>query len=298
MLLIRTSARIFRPPFLVFALLLAMFLRGGSGCAQEAPYFVTYSDVLEEPGNLELASQNLYSAPEDTNPFYAQTVEMEYGATGWWTTEVYLQGQVTTHDSTIFTGFRFENRFRPLRRTHWVNPVLYLEYEDVSHADKSFLELTGHDAITDQQVANATLRRDVERSMEGKLILSSYLKGVNLSENFIAEKNLSNEPWEFGYALAASRPLVNEASEHSCVLCPQYFAAGAELFGGLGTRYSFGTHATAQYAGPTLSYNAPRNVTVLVGPEFGLNANSAGVLWRLKVAYEVNQIRDLFRRSR
>ena len=266
--------------------------------AQEAPYLVTYSDVLEEPGNLEVASQNLYSAPKDANAFYAQTFEFEYGVAAWWTTEVYLQGQVTQRDSTIFTGFRFENRFRPLRRSHWVNPVLYLEYEDIDNADKSFLEVTGNHVIQDQQVANGLLRSDVERSLEGKIILSSYVKGFNVSENFIAEKNIANEPWEFGYAVAASRPLVNEASEHHCVFCPQYFSAGGELFGGLGTRYTFGTSGTSQYAGPTISYMAPRNVTVLVGPEFGLNANSAGVLWRLKVAYEFEQFRDHFRRSR
>ena len=92
------------------------------------------------------------------NAFYGQTVELEYGVTGWWTTEVYLQGQVTAHDSTVFTGFRFENRFRPLRKSHWINPVLYLEYEDINQADKSFLEITGNQVISDQQVSNALLR--------------------------------------------------------------------------------------------------------------------------------------------
>ncbi len=287
-----------RPRSARLSILLCLLSFGRHLVSQEPPYVVTYSDVLEEPGNLEFATQNIYSTPKDANPFYGQTVELEYGVTGWWTFETYLQGQTTAHDSTIFTGFRFENRFRPLRRSRWVNPVVYLEYEDISNADKSFLEVTGNHAIQDQQVANALLRRDVERSIEGKLILSSYLKGFNLSENFIAEKNVSNEPWEFGYAVGASRPLVNEASSRKCVFCRQYFAVGGELFGGLGTRYTFGTSGTSQYAGPTVSYSAPRNLTVLIGPEFGLNANSANVLWRLKVAYEINQFRDLFRRER
>lgn len=266
--------------------------------AQEAPYLVTYSDVLEEPGNLEIATQNLYSTPKDTNPFYSQTLELEYGVTGWWTTEAYLQGQVTAHDSTIFTGFRFENRFRPLRQSHWINPVLYVEYEDINNADKSFLEVTGNHTIQDLQVANGALRKDLERSVEGKLILSSYVKSFNISGNMIAEKNVSNEPWEFGYAIGFSRPLANGASSRPCLFCRQYFSAGGELFGGLGTRYTFGTSGTAQYAGPTVAYSAPRNLTLLAGPEFGLNANGARVLWRLKVAYEINQFRDSFRRSR
>ena len=282
--------------WLVFLVCLSMSVR--RAVAQEPPYLVTYSDVLEEPGNLEYATQNLYSTPKDANPFHAQTFEMEYGIAAWWTAEAYLQGQTTAHDSTIFTGFRLENRFRPLRQTHWVNPVLYVEYEDLSRADKSFLEVTGNHVIQDLQVSNAALRRDVERSIEGKLILSSYAKGFNFSENMIAEKNVSNEPWEFGYAVAVSRPLANGASSRRCVLCRQYFAVGGELFGGLGTRYTFGLSGTSQYAGPTVAYSAPRNLTVLAGPEFGLNANSADVLWRLKVAYEINQFRDLFRRVR
>ena len=270
----------------------------GYAMAQEPPYFVTYSDVLEEPGNLEFATQNIYSTPKDANPFYGQTVELEYGLTGWWTTEMYLQGQTTAHDSTIFTGFRFENRFRPLRRSRFVNPVIYLEYEDISQADKSFLEVTGNHVIQDQQIDNARLRNDVERSIEGKLILSSYWKGFNFSENMIAEKNISNEPWEFGYSIGGSHPLANEGAPRRCMFCRQYFAVGGELFGGLGTRYTFGTSGTSQYAGPTIAYSAPRNLTILAGPEFGLNANSATVFWRLKVSYEINQFRDLFRRSK
>ena len=216
---------------------------------QEPPYLVTYSDVLEEPGNLEIASQNIYSTPKDLNPFYGQTVELEYGVTAWWTAEAYLQGQVTAHDSTVFTGFRFENRFRPLRRSHFINPVIYLEYEDINQADKSFLEITGNQVIQDKQVSNALLRKDVERSIEGKLILSSYWKGINFSENFIAEKNISNEPWEFGYSAGASRSLANGGSPRACRFCRQYFSAGGEVFGGLGTRYNFGPTGTFDLRG-------------------------------------------------
>jgi hypothetical protein len=130
----------------------------------------------------------------------------------------------------------------------------------------------------------------VERSMELKLILSSDVKGWNISENFIAEKNLSNEPWEFGYALGTSRALAFKASARSCFFCRQNFAAGAEMYGGLGTRYSFGWKATSQYLGPTVSFDIPKGPTVTFSPSFGLNANSVGVLYRIKVSYEIQQI--------
>jgi hypothetical protein len=278
--------------------LVALGLAGIAARAQEPPYFVTYSHVLEEPGNLEIASQNVGSTPKNANPFYSQTVELEYGVTAWYTAEVYLQGQSTVHDSTVFTGFRFENRFRPLRSEHWINPVLYFEYEDVNQADKSFLEITGHHVISDQAIANSVLRSDVERSVEGKLILSSNFNGFNISENIIAEKNVSNEPWEFGYAIGGSHSLSSHASVRDCRFCRQYFAVGGELFGGLGTRHDFGFKSTEIYAGPTIAYNSPHSYTITAGPEFGLNANSAAVLWRLKVAYEFSQVRDLFRRNK
>lgn len=266
---------------------------------QEPPYFVTYSSALEEPGNLEIENQNIAAAPKNANGFFAPTVEFEYGVTAWWTTEAYLQGQTTAHDSAVFTGFRFENRFRPLPREYWINPVLYVEYENVNDTDKSFLEITGNTSITTLQVPNAALRKELERSIEGKLILSSNAKGWNLSENIIAEKAVNeNESWEFGYAIAASRPLSLKGSSHACTLCRQNIGAGAELFGGLGTRTNFGLRQTEQYAGPTVALNAPNGLTYKFSPEFGLNDNSAGVLWRFGVSYEIQQVRDWFRRSK
>jgi len=277
-----------------------MLLSGPRAAAQqEPPYFVTYSSVLEEPGNLEIENQNIAAHPKNANGFFAPTVEFEYGVAAWWTAEAYLQGQTTSHDSTVFTAFRFENRFRPLPREYWINPVLYVEYEDTNAADKSFLEITGNTSITTQQVANAALRREVERSIETKLILSSNAKGWNFSENIIAEKALNEaEAWEFGYALGAARPLSLKASSSACTLCRQNFLAGAELFGGLGTRYTFGLKQTQQYAGPTVAFNAPHGVTLKLAPEFGLNHNAAAVLWRFGASYEISQVRDWFRRSK
>jgi hypothetical protein len=279
---------LFTGPFLQFA-----------RAQQEPPYFVTYSSVLEEPGNLEIENQNIAASPKNANAFFAPTIEFEYGVTAWWTSEFYLQGQTTRNDSTVFTGFRVENRFRPLPREYWINPVLYTEYEDVNNADKSFLEITGNNSIATLQVPNAKLRKEVERSFEGKLILSSNVKGWNISENIIGEKALNeNEPWEFGYALGAARPLALVGGAKPCVICRQNIDAGAELFGGLGTRYTFGLKQTQQYVGPTLALNIPQGWTFKFSPELGLNDNSAGVLWRFGASYEIQQFRDWFRRKK
>ncbi len=272
--------------------------QGDAEAQQEPPYFVTYSSVLEEPGNLEIENQNIAASPKNANLFLAPTVELEYGVTAWWTAEAYLQGQTTQNDSTILTGYRLESRFRPLPHQYWINPVLYLEYENVNGADKSFLEITGNSTITTLQVSNAQLRKETERSIEGKLILSSNVKGWGISENIIAEKTVNgNEPWEFGYALAAARPLALTGASRPCTFCRQNFAAGAELFGGLGTRYHFGYKQTQQYVAPTVAFTMPRGATFKFSPELGLNDNSAAVLWRFGMSYEIEQFRDWFRRK-
>jgi len=264
--------------------------------AQEPPYFVTYSDYMEEPGNLEFTLKSANGTPQYGNPFFGEALEMEYGATGWWTTEVYFDGQRTTHDSTIFTGFRWENRFRPLAREHFINPVFYIEYENVNAADRSLLEITGHDGIADLRVANSEGHSDTERSLETKLILSSRARGWDVSENFIAEKDLNeSNPWEFGYALGVSRPLVFAARGKPCVFCAENFSAGAELYGGLGTVGGFGLKATSHYLGPTVQFNIPHGPSISFSPNFGLNDNSVGALYRIGVSYEFQQ---LFRRGR
>ena len=273
------------------ALLAGAFLAPAPAVAQEPPYFVTYSHALEEPDNLEIALKTTAAAPRNGNRFGSATLELEYGARAWWTTELYLSGQTTVDDSTIFNGFRWENRFRPLMREHWINPVLYFEYENVNEADRSFLEVMGHDSIADVVVPNGFERADTERSLEMKLILSSSWRGWNFSENFITEKDLNeSEPWEFGYALGAARPLALAAGAKACVFCRENLSAGLELYGGLGDTNGFGWRATSQYLGPSIALDIPRGPTVTFSPTFGLNDNSVGVIYRIKVSYEVQQL--------
>ena len=293
----RAAAPRFARP--VGLLLFALIIFSLPASAQEPPYFVTYSAALEEPGNLEISFKNNQASPRNGNPFLGTAMELEYGVKGWWTTEFYLDGQATKNDSMIFTGFRWENRFRPLLREHVINPVLYAEYEDTNQADRSLLEIVGHDSVADLAIPNSIGRHEIEREMELKLILSSNVKGWNFSENFTAEKALNeSEPWEFGYALGASRPLSLISHGKSCFFCRENFSAGAELYGGLGTTEGFGWKATSQYLGPTVSFDLPRGgPTIFFSPQFGLNHNSARVLYRFGVSYEIQQVANIFRRK-
>ena len=188
----------------------------------------------------------------------------------------------------MFTGFRWENRVRPLKREHFINPVLYAEFEDINAADKIIKEVEGHDVEADQAVPNSIARQQVTREIELKLILSSNYKGWNFTENTLAVKNLSNQPWEFGYALGVSRPLAMKGAAHRCNFCPQHFIAGLEMYGGLGDRSSFGLHDTSQYLAPGLAWNLPSGWTLRIEPTFGLNGNSHQFLLRWGVAYEIS----------
>ncbi len=274
--------------FLLASLLLAPALP-----AQEA-YFVTYSHQMEEPGNLEIGTRSVTGSPRGGNPFLGGALELEYGVKTWWTSELYLDGQATAGQSTLYTGFRWENRFRPLLREHRVNPVLYIEFENVNSADKSLLEVVGHDGRQDFLGPNHNTEK--ERELELKLILSSNVRGWNFSENLIAEKNLAAQPWEFGYAIGVSRPLSQRASPNPCTWCAENFAAGVELYGGLGDRYSFGFHDTSHYVAPVLTFRIPSGPDLRFSPGFGLNDYSHGAIFRFGISYEIEQVAEKLRR--
>ncbi len=275
------------------AALLALFPARSS--AQEN-YFITYSHQMEEPGNLEIATKSVAGFPKQAHSFWGEAVELEYGVKTCWTTELYLDGQTTSGESTVFTGYRWENRFRPLLREHWINPVLYVEFENINGADKALLEVVGHDGRADFLGRND--RSEKLREAELKLILSSNFKGWNVSENFIAEKHLNAPiPWEFGYAVGFSRPLSLAASAKSCVLCRENFSFGAEMYGGLGDRYSFGLQDTSHYLAPTVSFRPPSGPSFIISPAVGLNDNSHGFLLRVGVSYEIDQIARKLRKK-
>jgi hypothetical protein len=267
--------------------------------AGEEPYFVTYSQHLEEPGNLEIEMRSTTGRPDGGNRFLGAAVEFEYGVRGWWTTEFYLDGQKTANDSALFTGFRWENRFRLLPSEHWINPVFYLEYEDINGADKTLLEVVNHDGQADLTGRNREARADIQREIETKLILGSNTHGWNFSENIIAEKNVAHAPFEFGYAVAASRPLALVARPDRCNICLENISVGAELYGGLGTHADFGLSGTAHYLAPTVALQLASGPTIKFSPGFGLTGTSVPFLLRFGVSYEVAQFgraaRHLFR---
>jgi len=280
----------------LFAAAAFLFALGApsSASAQEKPYFVTYSHDLEEPGNLEIETKTALARPDGSGHYGASAMELEYGVRAWWTSELYLDGQATSKDSTLYTGWRLENRLRPLMREHLINPVLYVEYENTSGADKTILEVVGHDGQSDLAELNGDARREHQHEAEFKLILSSNLKAWNISENFITEKDLSHAPWEFGYAVGATRPLRAAGGESPCTFCAEKFIAGAEAYGGLGDTFSLTLRDTSHYIAPLVGWQLPKGMRLSFSPGYGLTNTSLKRVYRVGLAFEIPQISSWF----
>jgi len=271
-----------------------MLLSYQSSFSQESPYIVTYDHYLEEPGNLEVEYFSTFGTQRGGNDFHAFWAEFEYGATAWWTTEFYLDGQTTFSDSTVFTGFRVENRLRLLEREHFVNPVLYVEYEQTRGGDKILKEVEGHDVESDFAQPNWELQKEHDHELELKLLLSTTSKGWNVAFNPIFTKNLSpSEPWEFAYALGASHPLALRALPNRCSLCWENFIAGVEIYGGLGDAQHLGLPNTSHYLAPAFAWNLPSDWTFRLSSGFGLNDNSHRLLLRWGVSREFSGFGEL-----
>jgi hypothetical protein len=260
---------------------------GGASAAQEVPFFVTYTHHMEEPGNLDIETSSTTGIQRDGQRFYsAPYMELEYGVTAGWTSELYLESLSAWGDSTVFTGWRFENRFRPLKREHRINPVLYLEYESINEASRIQKEIEG--GGPDLTSRNALLTSEHAHELEGKLILSSNYHDWDIAENFTIAKNFSQpEGVEFGYAFGAYRPLARLASGVDCRLCKENFSVGAEMYGGLGSTFDFTARHTVHYVAPVISWAVGENSTLRFSPGFGLTHESNPVLLRFGYAYEI-----------
>ncbi|HEX9501524.1 MAG TPA: hypothetical protein VGA10_07725, partial [Thermoanaerobaculia bacterium] len=179
-----------------------------------------------------------------------------------------------------------ENRFRLLMDEHWINPVFYIEFADVNGADKINKEIVGFDSWRDLVEPVEESRHEKKREIETKLILSNNTRGWNFAGNLIAERHLNAAPWEFGYALATSRPLVLAATASECRFCRENISLGLELYGGLGTEGRITLSETSHYIAPTIAWSLLSGTTLRVSPGWGLTGNSNRAFVRMGVSFE------------
>jgi len=166
-----------------------------------------------------------------------------------------------------------------------INPVVYVEFEDITEASRIQKEIVGAGVASGDDLAEA--RREHVRELEAKLILSSSVRGWNISENIIFEKNISaDEGVEFGYSVGASRPLGDLASASPCRLCRENFVAGVEAYGGLGSSKERGLAETRHFAAPVIAWHLSDRMTVKASVGLGLTEASEAYLVRFGWAYE------------
>ena len=156
---------------------------------------------------------------------------------------------------------------------------MYVEYERTSEASRIQKEIVGDGPLHFEPIGE--LRRETENEIEAKLIVSSAVRSWNLSENFILEKNLDHQEYEFGYALGASRALSNVATGSDCLFCAERFVAGVEAYGGLGSTEGFGVKGARHYVAPVLLWHVSDRSSVKASAAFGLTEASDRVLFRI-----------------
>ncbi len=141
------------------------------------------------------------------------------------------------------------------------------------------------------------------QALEAETLQRCFLSMADTAlHNFIAEKNISHAPFEFGCSAGVSRPFALSARPERCNLCPENFQAGVEIYGGLGDHTGFGFRETSHYVAPTLAWTLAGGATVKISPSFGVTETSAGFLLRFGVSYEIAQfgrmVLNLFRGGR
>jgi Putative MetA-pathway of phenol degradation len=235
--------------------------------AQERPFFVTYGSHLEEVRELEVSVLSTIGEPKDGAPRYvAPWIELEYGITRRWTAELYFEGVNVHDDASAYTGWRIENRFRPFAGDHFVNPILYIEYESINEASRIQKEIVGEGPIPDEPLG--ALKREHAHELEGRLILSKNGANWELAGNLILEKNLSaDEGVEFGYSTGAWRRF-------------RRLMAGFELYGGLGATVA-SDEETRHFIAPLVGWRVTKRSMVKASVGFGLTEASDRYLVRV-----------------
>ena len=205
-----------------------------AGVAAEGPFFVTYTHQMEEPGNLEFATKNVLGKPRGGNRFLGTTAEFEYGVTAWWTSELYLDGQTTGSHDSLFTGFRWENRFRLLPREHWINPVFYFEFANLNGVDRSLLEIVNHDGNDDLRQANADARFEKKREIEASSYSAAILRVGRSPKTLSRKRTSSTHRSNSGMPLALAVHLRWRPDRIAATSAPRIFKSAWSFTVGLG----------------------------------------------------------------
>ena len=284
------------------AALAAILCVGGEAWAGNNGWFTTYNSEIEK-GEIELMFMTDITAPsrfrrEDDGfgTYMSHMVELEYSPFNQFATEFMIEWfeDFETSDAK-FTGFRWESRYRIFKKEVPLNPMLYLEYEDLDPATRYKMEVSGW---IDPPYAETGGEPDRERILETRLVLSQDFGPVNVAFNWINETDLENGHTPFGYSLGAMWMLHHhEEHEHEKTKSSEEkeeeeehgegVGLGLELYGALGDTKSFGLTPSRQehYVGPIFMYHLNDHWMFHTQLAVGLSKASDN-LFRMNFGYE------------
>ncbi len=286
---------------LVLGLIAAGSAHYGRAWAGNEANFVLYDHHTDEKGETEVNAFGDFSNAVGDEPRYsAQLFEIERALTDRWEAALYLEGDKIDDDDYLFSGWRLESRYRLFEYGAFLNPVLYVEYENLSPDHKYLLDVTGR---TDTPEGPERW----EHEIESKLIVGHDITNkFDVAFNWINETNVDTGRWEFGYALGFNYALVGEANQEAeeheheghgahenapmgAAWAIKEVKLGGELYGGLGDStlgLTLDPNVTQQYAGLNLKTEWTNGLHVMVGGAAGLTKESERGLLRLMIGYE------------
>lgn len=175
--------------------------------AGEGGYFVTYSSKIEK-GEKTLMLMNDFTRPSELkrhdgqNDYNAQMLELEWHPTDQYATEIMFESFIDANGEKKYTGFRWENRYRLFKDETFLNPMIYVEYENLHRATRFKMETSGW--VITPYLESQGDEPLMERILESRLVLSQDVGRTNIAFNWINETDLRTGRTDFGYALGVA----------------------------------------------------------------------------------------------
>lgn len=204
-----------------------------SGWAGNNGYFTTYNSQVEK-GEIELMIMNDFTSPskfrreqEGFGQYWSHMLELEYGVSDQFASEFMIESfEDPDKHQSAFGGFRWENRYRLFKEDVPLNPMVYVEYENLDPRTRYKMEVSGW-AIPPYEEPEGD--KDRERIMETRGVFSQDFGALNLAFNWINETNLDSRRTAFGYAVAAMYMIHHAPTEvaagavarYSCPMHPE-----------------------------------------------------------------------------
>jgi hypothetical protein len=267
----------------------------GCAWAGNSANFVLYNHHTDKAGDSAVMLLNDFAQDENDQQYAAQMITIERAITDRWASEFMVESQKTSGEPYRATGWRWENRYRLFDYGAFLNPVLYVEWENLKTTTRYAMEISGR-TDSDSGEPGATS----EGILETRLILGhDFSDRFNVAFNWINETNWKTRDTDYGYAFGMNYGLLgagHDTESHShhlpgkqASLSLRELTLGVELYGGLGNSkkgITASSDVTEHYLGVNLVSHLSNGVMVLAGLASGLTPASQRGFLRFMVGYD------------